>query len=127
RGDYTASEDDNVLVQGIAGDKYSLGFFGLAYYAENKDKLKLIGVHNGTDVVLPTIETVSNGSYTPLSRPLFIYVNNTAIKQPEVVSFVEFYLENSAKLSEEVGYIALPAELYTKQKEKFKAFVENNK
>jgi len=127
RGDYTASEDDNVLVQGIAGDKYSLGFFGLAYYAENKEKLTLVGVHNGESVVKPTLETVSNGTYKPLSRPLFIYINSAAIKKPEVVSFVEFYLENAAKLSEEVGYIALPAELYAKQKEKFKAFVELNK
>ncbi len=80
RGDFTASEDDHVLVQGIAGDKFSLGFFGLAYYAENKDKLRLIGVNNGEEVVKPTLETVSNGTYKPLSRPLFIYVNSTSVK-----------------------------------------------
>jgi len=127
RGDFTASEDDHVLVQGIAGDKFSLGFFGLAYYAENKDKLTLIGVHNGTEVVKPTLETVSNGTYSPLSRPLFIYVNSTSVKLAEVVEFVNYYIDNAGELSEDVGYIPLPSELYLKQKEKFKAFVESNK
>lgn len=127
RGDFTASEDDHVLVQGIAGDKYALGFFGLAYYAENKDKLKLIGVDNGTEVIKPSLETVRNGTYTPLSRPLFIYVNSTSVKSPEVIAFVEYYIDNAAELSQDVGYIPLPTELYTKQKENFKTFVESNK
>ena len=127
RGDFTASEDDHVLVQGIAGDKYSLGFFGLAYYTENKDKLTLIGVHNGETVVKPTLETVSNGTYSPLSRPLFIYVNSTSVKQPEVVEFVNFYIDNAGDLSKDVGYIPLPDEMYTQQKESFKTFVESNK
>ena len=127
RGDFTASEDDHVLVQGIAGDKYSLGFFGLAYYTENKDKLTLVGVHNGDKVVKPTLETVSNGTYRPLSRPLFIYVNSTSVKQPEVVEFVNFYIDNAGDLSKDVGYIPLPVEIYTKQRENFKAFVEINK
>lgn len=127
RGDFTASEDDHVLVQGIAGDKYSLGFFGLAYYSENKDKLKLIGVHNGEEVVKPTLETVSNGTYRPLSRPLFIYVNSTSIASPEVVKFVDFYIENAGELSKDVGYIPLPSENYANQKENFKTFVESNK
>ncbi|MEJ1221663.1 PstS family phosphate ABC transporter substrate-binding protein [Sediminicola sp. 1XM1-17] len=127
RGDFTASEDDHVLVQGIAGDKYSLGFFGLAYYEENKDKLTLIGVNNGTEVVKPSLETVKNGTYTPLSRPLFIYVNSTSVKSPEVVEFVNFYLDNAGELSTDVGYIPLPSELYAQQKESFKTFVENNK
>ncbi|ALM08301.1 protein sphX [Sediminicola sp. YIK13] len=126
RGDFTASEDDHVLVQGIAGDKFSLGFFGLAYYAENKDKLTLIGVNNGTEVVKPSLETVKNGTYSPLSRPLFIYVNSTSVKSPEVVEFVNFYLENAGELATDVGYIPLPADLYAKQKESFKAFVESN-
>lgn len=126
RGDFTASEDDHVLVQGIAGDKYALGFFGLAYYTENADKLTLIGVHNGTEVVKPSLETVSNGTYKPLSRPLFIYVNSTSVKSPEVVDFVNFYIDNASELSEDVGYIPLPIELYNKQKENFKAFVESN-
>ncbi len=127
RGDFTASEDDHVLVQGIAGDKYSLGFFGLAYYAENKDKLTLIGVHNGEKVVKPTLETVSNGTYRPLSRPLFIYVNSTSVKQPEVIEFVNFYIQNAGELSKDVGYIPLPDENYKKQTENFKTFVESNK
>jgi phosphate transport system substrate-binding protein len=127
RGDFTASEDDHVLVQGIAGDKYSLGFFGLAYYTENADKLTLIGVHNGTEVVKPTLETVSNGTYRPLSRPLFIYVNSTSVKSPEVVDFVNFYLNNAGELSKDVGYIPLPTDIYNKQKVTFKTFVENNK
>lgn len=127
RGDFTASEDDHVLVQGIAGDKFSLGFFGLAYYAENKDKLTLIGVHNGEEVVKPTLETVSNGTYRPLSRPLFIYVNSTSVSSPEVVEFVNFYIKNAGELSKDVGYIPLPDENYKKQAENFKTFVESNK
>ncbi|MBD0850401.1 PstS family phosphate ABC transporter substrate-binding protein [Maribacter arenosus] len=127
RGDFTASEDDHVLVQGIAGDKYSLGFFGIAYYAENKDKLKLIGVHNGEEVVKPSLETVKNGTYRPLSRPLFIYVNSTSVASPEVVEFVNFYLDNAGELSKDVGYIPLPSENYRAQKESFKTFVESNK
>jgi len=127
RGDYTASEDDHVLVQGIAGDKYALGFFGLAYYQENKDRLSLVGVHNGEEIVKPTLETVSNGSYRPLSRPLFIYVNSTSIKSKEAVEFVKFYLENTGELSKDVGYIPLPDAEYAKQKSKFTAFVNANK
>jgi len=127
RGDYTASEDDHVLVQGIAGDKYALGFFGLAYYAENKDKLSLIGVHNGIEVVKPSLETVKNGTYKPLSRPLFVYVNSTSVKSPEVVEFVNFYIDNAGELSKDVGYIPLPAQKYAAQKESFKTFVESNK
>ncbi len=127
RGDYTASEDDHVLVQGIAGDKYALGFFGLAYYAENKDKLTLVGVYNGEKVVKPTLETVSNGTYKPLSRPLFIYVNSTSIKQKEVIKFVDFYIKNAGELSKDVGYIPLPKESYNKQAQKFKTFVKKNK
>lgn len=127
RGDFTASEDDHVLVQGIAGDKYSLGFFGLAYYAENKGKLKLIGVDNGEEVVKPSLETVKNGTYRPLSRPLFIYVNSTSVAAPEVVEFVNFYIDNAGELSKDVGYIPLPSENYSAQKANFKTFVESNK
>lgn len=115
RGDYTASEDDNVLVQGIASDKFSLGFFGLAYYEENQDKLKLVGVDPGTGAVSPSIETVSNGSYAPLSRPLFIYLNSTSVERKEVVEFAKFYLENTPALSKEVGYVPLPDNLMQAQ------------
>ena len=123
RGDFTASEDDNVLVHGVAGDKYGLGFFGLAYYEENADKLKLIAVDGGNGPVAPSLETVSNGTYSPLSRPLFIYINSNAAKKEHVIAFVDFYLENAAVLSEEVGYVPMHQEEYTKQIEKFKAFV----
>ncbi len=123
RGDYTASEDDNVLVQGISTDKLGLGFFGLAYYEENKDKLKLVGVDDGSGVVIPSQETVANGSYKPLSRPIFIYVNNKAAEREEVVAFVNFYLELVPSIAKEVGYIPLPVDEYAKQVEKFKTFV----
>lgn len=122
RGDYTGSEDDNVLVQGIAGDKFALGFFGLAYYEENKDKLKLVGVDNGKGAVTPTVETVMNNSYAPLSRPLYIYVNSTAAKKNEVVSFVSFYLDNAAELVKSVGYVPLTPEQYQAEKKKFTDF-----
>jgi phosphate transport system substrate-binding protein len=125
RGDFTASEDDNVLVQGIAGDKFSLGFFGLAYFEENKDKLKLIGVDNGNGVVSPSLATVKDGTYAPLSRPLFIYVNSKAAARAEVVSFVDFYLSNASALASEVGYIPLPAEEYAKEVAKFKEFLKS--
>lgn len=123
RGDYTASEDDHVLVQGIAGDKYGLGFFGFAYYEENKDKLKLVGVDNGNGSVSPSMETVSNGTYAPLSRPIFIYANNTAKDRKEVKEFVEFYLNNAGALVEDVGYIPLQPKEYEIEKAKFKSFI----
>lgn len=127
RGDFTASEDDNVLVQGIAGDKYALGFFGLAYYEENKDKLSLVGVDGGEGIVKPSLETVSNGTYKPLSRPLFVYVNSTSVKMPHVVEFMNFYLSEAGDLAKDVGYVPLPEVNYTEQKEKFNAFVTANK
>jgi phosphate transport system substrate-binding protein len=123
RGDFTASEDDNVLVQGIAGDKYGLGFFGLAYYEENKDKLRLVAIDGGNGPINPTLETVSNGTYSPLSRPLFIYVNSTAAKKAEVQEFINFYIANAPQLSTEIGYVPLPADLYKVEGEKFTNFV----
>jgi len=127
RGDYMPSEDDNVLVQGVAGDKNALGFFGLAYFHENSDKLKLVGVDNGSGPVAPSLETVKNGTYAPLSRPLFIYVNSHGAARPEVVRFVEFYLENAAGLVGDVGYIPLPDAEYKTQLENFRAFVAKHK
>jgi phosphate transport system substrate-binding protein len=109
RGDFTASEDDNVLVQGVSRDKNALGYFGYAYYAENKNKLKAVPI-NG---VLPSETTVKNGTYSPLSRPIFIYVSSKSIDKPEVKQFVQFYLQNAAKFSQEVKYVALPASAYT--------------
>ncbi len=127
RGDYTASEDDNILVQGVSGDKYGLGFFGLAYYEENQDKLKMVGVDGGEGCVEPDMETVSDGSYAPLSRPLYIYVNSTSIKNPKVVDFVNFYLEEAPSLLKDVGYVPLTSEEYKIEQEKFQAFVQKNK
>ncbi len=114
RGDYLPSEDDNVLVQGVSGDEDALGFFGLAYYKENKDKIKLVAIDAGDgNCVLPSEETVMNGTYQPLSRPLFIYIRRSSIDQkPEIDAFIKFYLENAAKLSAEVGYIPLPEAIY---------------
>lgn len=126
RGDFTASEDDNILVQGVAGDKYGLGFFGLAYYEENQDKLKMVAVNGGEGCVEPNMETVSNGSYAPLSRPLYIYVNSTSIQNPKVVDFVNFYLEEAPSLLKDVGYVPLTSEEYKREQEKFRAFVERN-
>jgi phosphate transport system substrate-binding protein len=124
RGDFTASEDDHVLVQGISTDKFGLGFFGLAYYEENKEKLKLVGVDNGNGIVQPTLETVSNGSYAPLSRPIFIYVNNSVKEREEVNEFVSFYINNASKLVQDVGYIPLPSSVYEKQFDKLLQFVK---
>jgi phosphate transport system substrate-binding protein len=117
RGDYQASEDDNVLVQGIAGDPNALGFFGYAYYQENASKLKLVAIDAKGDgkCVKPSIETVKDGSYQPLSRPIFIYVSTKHATRPEVKAFVNFYLSPSFTpeiQSKEVGYIALSDELY---------------
>ena len=120
RADYTASADDNVLVQGIAGGKYSLGYFGFSYYQENRDKLKLVAVDAGNGCVLPTSESIENGTYSPLSRPLFIYVSKQSLERPEVKAFVEFYLDNAADLAQEVGYIKLGDAEYASNREAIK-------
>ncbi|HVZ37250.1 MAG TPA: PstS family phosphate ABC transporter substrate-binding protein [Polyangiaceae bacterium] len=117
RGDFTSSEDDNVLVKGIASDKLALGFFGFAYYEENKDSLKLVPIddgvkENGEAPVLPSHETIEKGTYQPLSRPIFIYVSRPDADRKEVQDFVDFYLGDGVKLIEEVGYIKLPADAY---------------
>lgn len=124
RGDYTASEDDHVLVQGVATDKYGLGFFGLAYYSENKDKLKLVGVDNGNGPITPSMETVSNGTYTPLARPIYIYVNNSAKEREEVKQFVSFYLKNAGGLVADVGYIPMTDEEYSIELNKFNEYLK---
>ena len=120
RADYTASADDNVLVQGIAGGRYSLGYFGYSYYAENADKLKLVAVDSGNGCVTPTSETIENGTYAPLSRPLFIYVSKQSLERPEVKAFVEFYLDNAAELAQEVGYIRLGEAEYAANRDMIK-------
>jgi phosphate transport system substrate-binding protein len=113
RGDFTASEDDNVLVQGVARDVNALGYFGFAYYVENKDKLKAVPIVNDKgQPVAPSLEAVVKGTYQPLSRPIFIYVNAKSLAKPAVKEFVQFYMEHGAKLSEEVKYVPLPAHAY---------------
>jgi phosphate transport system substrate-binding protein len=114
RGDFTASEDDNVLVQGVSRDKNAIGYFGMAYYEENKNKLNSVAIieKDGKPAVLPTFDTVKNGSYQPLSRPIFIYVSDKAYDKPEVKEFVEFYLKNAPKLVKEVKYVPLPDTAY---------------
>jgi phosphate transport system substrate-binding protein len=113
RGDYTASEDDNVLVQGVSRDEGSLGFFGYAYYAENQARVKALPIVNKEGkAVLPSMEAVIAGSYNPLARPIFIYVSEKALAKPEVKEFTEYYLKNVAKLAKEVKYVPLPAKAY---------------
>jgi phosphate transport system substrate-binding protein len=112
RTDYTPSEDDNVLVQGVANNAGGLAYFGLAYYEENQNRLKAIAIDNGNGPVLPSQQTVLNGSYAPLSRPIFIYVNAAALRRPQVQQFVQYYVNNAATVSNRVGYVALPASAY---------------
>src|SRR5688572_8733685 len=113
RGDYTASEDDNVLVQGVANDRNALGFFGFDYYTENQKKLKAVAIDGGKGSVAPSAKTVEDGTYQPLSRPIFIYGSKKAIAKPEVKEFVEFYLKNAPALVQAVKYVALPPKAYT--------------
>ena len=123
RGDFNANEDDNVLVQGVAGNKYALGYFGYAYYPDNADKLKAVAIDWEEDEVgpvLPSAETVLNGTYNPLSRPLFIYVNRKSAERPEVEEFVEFYLTNVPELAKEVKYVPFPPEVYDAAMQRFR-------
>jgi phosphate transport system substrate-binding protein len=114
RGDFTASEDDNVLVQGVANDRNALGYFGFSYYIENQNKLKALAIDGGKGAVGPSPKTVEDGTYQPLSRPIFIYVSNKSLNsKPEVKEFVDFYLKNAAKLVKDVKYVALPQNAYT--------------
>lgn len=112
RADYTASEDDNILVQGVQGDENALGYFGYSYYAANQDRIQAVAIDGGDGPVLPSTETVENGTYQPLARPIFIYVSAEAAERPEVQEFIEFYIENAPVLVAEVDYVPLPAEAY---------------
>jgi phosphate transport system substrate-binding protein len=113
RGDFTASEDDNVLVQGIANDRNALGYFGFAYYIENQNKLKAVPIDGGKGPVTPSAKTVEDGTYQPLSRPIFIYVSKKSMDKPEVREFVEFYLKNAPALVKQVKYVPLPQNVYS--------------
>lgn len=112
RGDFTASEDDNTLVSGVVNNKSALGYFGFAYYAAHKDKLRAVAIDGGKGPVLPSIENVINGTYSPLSRPLFVYVRDTSANRPEVREFVQFMMKQGAALVGEVGYVPLPKSAY---------------
>jgi phosphate transport system substrate-binding protein len=115
RADYQASEDDNILVQGVTGDAYALGYFGYAYFVENQDALKLVEVDGGQGCVLPSDESIGDGTYTPLARPLHMYVRDSALERPEVMAFVEFILQESGVLVPSTGYHALTPSEYQDQ------------
>ncbi len=121
RGDFTASEDDNVLVQGVSRDVNSLGFFGFAYYVENRNKLNAVPIieKDGKPAVAPSMETVLNGSYQPLARPIFIYVNAKSAQKPEIKEFVEYYNRHGETLAREVKYVPLPSKAYSHNLEIF--------
>ncbi len=112
RPDYQASEDDNILVQGVSGDPYSLGYFGYAYVSENAGRLKLLAVDGGSGCVTPSDATIADGTYTPLSRPLFVYVSHSALARPEVMAYVEFLVQNAQEVVPTTGYHALTPEEY---------------
>ena len=117
RSDMSVSEDDNVLVRGVEGDRGAIGYFGCAYYFENQDQLRAIPIVNGKGkAVLPSAKTIENGSYEPFARPLFIYVNTKSLERPEVAEFVDFYLNEGGELAEEVGYVRLPDAVYDRAK-----------
>ncbi len=124
RADYTASENDNQLVRGVASDKGGLGYFGYAYYAENKDQLKLLAVDGGEGCVTPNDTTVRDGSYKPLSRSLFIYVRKSSLERPEVSAFVKFYLENVGQLASDVGYVPVSDEVARQNEELLKTALQ---
>ena len=117
RSDYTQSEDDNALVTGVAGDKDALGYFGFAYYEENKDKIKIVPVDSGGGCVTPSKETILDGTYKPLSRPLFIYPSTKALQRPEFAAFVKYYLDNVNSFVDEVGYIEASADVLKKSQD----------
>jgi phosphate transport system substrate-binding protein len=124
RQDFTPSEDDNVLVQGVSGDTNALGYFGLAYYQENQDTLNAVAIDNGDGTcVTATPETVQDGSYAPLARPLFIYVRADSLTRPEVQEFVRFYVNEAAALAPDVGYVASPADVYGEDLQKLEAAI----
>lgn len=123
RQDYSPSESDNALVQGVAGDKGSLGYFGLAYYAENTDKLKLLAVDSGSGPIVPTAETVRDGTYKPLARPLYIYVRSDALQNEGVVKYLNYYLDKMNEVSPKVGYVPVTDEVMKQNRETFEAAV----
>jgi len=126
REDFTPSEDDNVLVEGVANDENALAYFGHSYFEENQDTLNAVAIDGGSGCVEPTTETIQDGTYTPLSRPLYVYVRTESLERPEVAEFVRFYLESAAELAPEVGYVASPDETYTEDMEAFEAAISGD-
>ena len=123
REDYTPSEDDNVIVEGVAGDPNSLGYFGYAYYEQNQDRLKAVEVDGGNGCVAPSPETIQDASYAPLSRPLYVFVRAESLERPEVQEFMRFYLAQMPTLAPEVGYVASPEDTYTADSEKLEGAI----
>ena len=119
RSDYTASEDDNVIVQAVEGDKGGLGYFGYTYYEENQDRLKALEIDSGSGCVAPSAQTAQDGEYTPLSRPLLIYVKNESLRRPEVKAFVQYYLDNAETIAEDGQFIAAPEDVLAKNTTSF--------
>jgi phosphate transport system substrate-binding protein len=117
RSDYTQSEDDNALVTGVAGDKDALGYFGFAYYEENKDKIKIVPIDSGAGCITPSKDTITDGTYKPLSRPLFIYPSTKSLERPEFAAFVQYYLDNVNSFVDEVGYIEATGDVLQKSKD----------
>ncbi|WP_078430240.1 PstS family phosphate ABC transporter substrate-binding protein [Alkalihalobacterium alkalinitrilicum] len=125
RRDATLSEDDNVLVNGTVASPYAIAYFGYAYYEENQDKLNIVPIDNGDGAIIPTIETINDGTYAPLSRPIFTYVNVESVKRTEVYDYLKFLNEHVGDLALEVGYINLPQERYDANLEKIEAAAKN--
>ena len=123
RSDYSKSEDDNVLVQGVAGDLDSLGYFGFSYYEENIKKLNAVAIDNGKGPIAVSAESIGNGTYSPLSRKVYIYVSKAAAKREEIKEFVKFYIQNAPTLAKEIGQVALPKEEYLKISKGFEKFM----
>ena len=120
RADFDKSEDDNFLVNGVAGNKYAMAFFGYAYYKENSSKIRVVPIDGGSGPISPTEVTINDGTYAPLSRPIFIYVNSNSAEKTQVAAFIDYYIENAKNLVGEVGYIPLPDSDYDKASERFK-------
>jgi phosphate transport system substrate-binding protein len=117
RSDYSATEDDNVIVQGVAGDKGALGYFGLSYFEQNRDKLKAVGIDGGAGCVAPTVETAQSGEYKPLARPLFVYVKKESLQRPEVEAFLQFFLDNEQEIAQAAQFVPLTDEQLQKSEE----------
>ena len=120
RSDFSASEDDNVIIQGVTGEKGGMGYFGLSYYEENKDKLNVIGVDGGMGCITPSLETVQKNTYRPLSRPLFIYVKRETLQRSEVRAFVKYTLDNEKKIAAAADYVSLTDKQLAKAKNQYR-------